>query len=246
MSDDGQLRVGEPARTAWRSRLREWLAVADLELTFAVLLLVVLTLAFITLAGEVEAKPFSIDERILLALREPGNPSEPIGGHALTTMMRDVTALGSGTVMGLFSVAFVGYLLLTHRPGAALLVVAAVLGGWLLNDTLKQVFDRPRPTIVPHLMSASNLGFPSGHSTIAAVFYPTIAGLTGRLVEKRRLRFYLMTLAILGSLLIGFSRVYLGVHYPSDVLGGLAVGFAWALACGIVARVLQRGRVIDD
>ncbi len=158
-------------------------------------------------------------------------------------MVRDITALGSGTLAILFAGALVGWLLLTRRPGAAIFVTVAMLGAWGLNELLKSTYAHARPEIVPHLMGASDPSFPSGHTMISAVLYPTIAELLGRLVQSRRARFYWMGVALVIAVLVGVSRLYLGVHYPSDVLGGLVAGFAWALVCGIVARVMQRRRV---
>ncbi len=222
-----------------RTPLREWFRIIDLDLIAAFLVFGLLLLAFLEL-GE---GPISLDERILRALRDPVDPSIGIGPEGFEGTMRDITALGSGTFAVLISVALVGWLLLTGRPGAALFVTIAMFGAWGLNELLKETFARERPTIVPHLMGASDPSYPSGHTMISAVLYPTMAELFGRLVDQRKLRFYLMGMAITVALLVAFSRVYLGVHYLSDVLGGLSMGFAWALVCGIVARVLQRHRV---
>lgn len=225
---------------AGRARARDWLRARDLDLIAALFVLALLLWAFIHIGGEVLEGPISIDDRILVALRDPHDLARGWGGPAMEGAMRDLTALGSGTLAILFSVAFVGWLLLTGRPGAALFVAIAMLGAGWLNDILKDVFGRARPTVVPHLTPASEESFPSGHTMISAVLYPTMAELAGRLVAKKRLRFYLMALAIFMAILVAFSRVYLGVHYPSDVVGGLAAGFAWALVCGIAARWLQR------
>lgn len=222
-----------------RARIRDWLRAVDLDLIGAFLLLALLLFALVELGED----PLSVDERILLALRSPDDPARGLGGARLEGMMRDITALGSGTLAVLFALAFVGWLLLTGRPGAALFVTVAMLGAGVLNELLKDAFGRERPTVVPHLMGASDLSFPSGHTMVSAVLYPTMAELLGRLVRQRRLRYLLMAFAILLALLVAFSRVYLGVHYPSDVLGGLSAGFAWALACGVVARFLQRRHV---
>lgn len=228
----------------FRARARGWLRARDLELIASFLVVGLLVFVFLRVADRVGEGPLSIDERILLALRAPGDITQPLGGEAMTGILRDLTALGSGTVTGLFTVGLIGYLLLTRRPSAALFVTAAVLGCWLLNDLLKELFDRDRPTIVPHLMPAHEPSFPSGHTMISATLYPTLAELFGRLVTEARARLYLMSIAILLALLIGLSRVYLGVHYPSDVVAGLCLGFGWALCCGIAARLLQKHRVL--
>jgi undecaprenyl-diphosphatase len=230
-------------RRAFGLRAREWLLARDLELVGAALLVVILLFAFIEIADFASDTPRGVDERILLELRDADDPYRGVGPHFLPGMMRDVTALGSATLAIVFSVALVGWLLLTGRPGAAFFVVVAIAGASLLNDVLKDAFERERPTIVPHLMDSSSQSFPSGHTMISAVLYPTMAEIFGRLVRPRRLRYYLMSLAILAAILVGFSRVYLGVHYPSDVIGGLCIGFAWALLCGITARRLQRLQV---
>lgn len=235
-----EMRLFSPAA---RARLRDWLRTRDLDLIAAFLIVALLLWGFLELGEEVLEGPISLDDRILVALRDPHDLARGLGGQPVESAVRDLTALGSGTLAVLFSVGFVGWLSMTGRPGAALFVAVAMLGAGLLDDLLKDAFDRARPTIVPHLVAATQESFPSGHTMISAVLYPTIAELLGRLVTKRRLRFYLMTCAILVALLVAFSRVYLGVHYPSDVLGGLSAGFAWALVCGIVARLLQRHRV---
>ena len=119
-------------------------------------------------------------------------------------MMRDLTALGSGTLAFLIAFAFVGWLLLTRRPGAALFVTIAMLGAGVLNEVLKDWFGRERPTIVPHLMGASDPSFPSGHTMVSAVLYPTMAELVGRLMGPRSVRLYLMGFALVVAL--GFGR----------------------------------------
>lgn len=225
--------------TVRRDRLRDWLRVIDLDLIGALFLIALFLFLLIHFGGD----PLSIDTKILLALRVPGDPATGLGGARVEGMMRDITALGSSTLAVYFSLAFVSWLLLTGRPGAALFVTVAMIGAGVLNELLKDVFGRARPAVVPHLMGASDLGYPSGHTMVSAVLYPTMAELLGRLVTQRRLRFILMAFAILTALLVAFSRIYLGVHFPSDVFGGLSAGFAWALICGIVARLLQRRRV---
>lgn len=224
----------------WKARLREWLRARDLELLASFLLLSLLVLAFARLTDWVGEDALTVDERILLAMREPDDVRVGLGGWKVENAARDVTALGSGTLIVLFVGALVGYFVLVQRPGAAIFVVAAVAGSWLLNGALKDVFERERPTVVPHLMSVGRASYPSGHAMISATLYPVLAELFGRLATRRRARVYLMVLGITAALLVGVSRVYLGVHYPTDVLGGLCLGFGWALLCGIVARVLQK------
>lgn len=222
-----------------RARVRDWAKATDLELIASLLLVALFAWAFIELSDQ----PGEVNRRILVALREPGDLSRGLGGPRVEGMVRDITSLGSGTLAILFAGSFIGWLLLTGRPGAALFVAIAMLGAWGLNELLKASFARERPDVVPYLMGASDPSFPSGHTMVSAVLYPTMAQMLGRLVQARRVRFYLMVVAIGIAVLVGFSRLYLGVHYPSDVLGGLVAGFAWALVCGVAARVLQRRRV---
>jgi undecaprenyl-diphosphatase len=137
-----------------------------------------------------------------------------------------------------------GYLVLMRRYGATMLVLVASVGGGILSQGLKQLFGRPRPEVVPHLVVVESLSFPSGHSMAAAVIYLTLGALLARFAARRRVRIYVIGVSFALTFLIGITRVYLGVHYPTDVLAGWAAGLAWALVCWLVARYLQyRGAV---
>jgi undecaprenyl-diphosphatase len=115
----------------------------------------------------------------------------------------------------------------------------------LLSTVLKDLFGRPRPTVVPHLFYVSSASFPSGHSMLSAVVYLTLGSLLARLVEQRRLKVYFLSVALLLSFLVGVSRVYMGVHYPTDVLAGWSAGLAWGLLCDLVARWLQQHGAVE-
>lgn len=236
-----------------RARLRRWAdrglaAAAGVDLTVLLPLLAVVggIWAFAALADEVvEGDTIRFDERVLTALRSPDDPADPIGPAWFEVAVRDLTALGGVAVVGLTTVAVIGFLLIDRKRHAALLVAAATLGGQALSLVLKESFGRPRPDIVPHLMAASMSSFPSGHSLTAAVTYLTLGTLMARLVERRSLKLYVIGMALLVTALVGASRVYLGVHYPTDVLGGWAAGLAWAIGCGQAAWWLQRRGVVE-
>lgn len=197
--------------------------------------------AFIELADEVlEGETHTLDTALLLALRAAGDPSDPLGPAWVEEMARDVTALGGVVVLVLLTAAALGYLLLDRKRHAALAVLVAVGGGQAVSALLKLAFDRPRPDLVPHLSHVYTASFPSGHAMMAAVTYLTLAALLAQVHESWRIRFYLLGVALLLTLLVGFSRVYLGVHWPSDVAAGWALGAAWALACWTAMRALQR------
>jgi len=184
------------------------------------------------------------DDGVLRMLRSPDDPSVPIGPRWLIQAAIDVTALGGTTVLAVFLTIVVGYLALESRYDAVVVVVIATAGGGLLGEALKRWFARARPQIVPHLVNVGSASFPSGHSMLALVTYLTLGALLARFVQRRRTRTYCITVSLLLSLLVGLSRVYLGVHYPTDVLAGWSVGLAWALLCWLVARYLQyRGSV---
>jgi undecaprenyl-diphosphatase len=137
-------------------------------------------------------------------------------------------------------VASAGFLLLLRKKVMALAVLASGGGAMVLEGQLKDLFARPRPQVVPRLVPAWNPSFPSGHALLSSAVYLSIAVLVVRLVPYRRVRLYVLALAALLVGLIGFSRVLLGVHYPTDVVAGWIVGGLWALLCGVGARALQR------
>jgi undecaprenyl-diphosphatase len=138
----------------------------------------------------------------------------------------------------------VGYLFLARRSAVAWLMLSAVLGGVALNNLLKFAFARPRPDFVTHAARVFTTSFPSGHATLSAITYLTMGALLARIHSSLTIRIYLMLVAVFLILLIGMSRIYLGVHYPTDVLGGWCVGAAWAIGCWVLMVWLQnRGQV---
>jgi undecaprenyl-diphosphatase len=132
------------------------------------------------------------------------------------------------------------------KHGAARFLLAAVIGGWLLQKGLKALIGRPRPEVVPHLMPVDSTSFPSGHSMMSAIIFLTLGVILSRLELKRpHLRIYFLSVAFLLTGLVGLSRVYLGVHYPTDVLAGWTAGLVWAMLCSLVAEYLQRRGAVE-
>lgn len=216
---------------------------SELAVIVAALLVLALAQMFLFLAAQVlEGDTQSFDERMLAALRKPEDPSVPIGPWWLRASALDITALGSPTVLGLAVFAVCGYLVLQQLYRIAGFVAVASLGGWLLNDLLKAAFSRTRPSIVPHLREVASESFPSGHALTSAAVFLTLGVLLMRVSERRFTKFYCLAVAMLATLLVGLSRVFLGVHYPTDVLAGWLIGLSWALLCWIVERVLERRR----
>lgn len=205
-----------------------------------------LLLAFVELAGEVmEGETTAFDRTILLALRVSGDPADPLGPPWLEAAARNLTALGSITVLTLITLFALGFLLLQEKRGAALLVLLSVGGGMIISTLLKLGIDRPRPDLVPHGDVTFTSSFPSGHSMLSAVVYLTLGALLARVVERRRLKAYLLVVAIALTLLVGLSRVYLGVHWPTDVLAGWSAGAGWAALCWLLALWLQRRGAVE-
>lgn len=197
--------------------------------------------AFAKLASAVvEGETRSFDEAVLRALRNPADLADPIGPRWLETALRDLTSLGSSAVLALITLAVIGYLLIGGRRRAALFVVVATAGGEALGSLLKGTFERPRPELVAHLVDVHSSSFPSGHAMQSAVTFLTLGALLARVHGSGRLKAYLIAVAVTLTLLVGTSRVYLGVHWPSDVLAGWCAGAAWAMGCWLVAHWLQR------
>ena len=202
--------------------------------------------AFIKLASEVaEGDTLAADRWLLLALRTPSDPSIPIGPSWLREAMVDVTALGGVSVLALLTLISAGYLIAARKPATAGFLVVAISSGAIASTLLKMGFARSRPDFIGQLVEVHTASFPSGHAMNSAVTYLTLGALLARAEDDRSVRIYLVAAAIFLTLVVGFSRVYLGVHWPSDVIGGWCVGSAWAVLCSLIARTLGRRRLID-
>jgi undecaprenyl-diphosphatase len=204
--------------------------------------------AFLALAGEVrEGDVHELDRALLLALRTPGDPSDPVGPRWFEEMARDFTALGGTAVTVLVTVAATLFLWSVKSRAAAALLVAAVGGGEVLSLALKAAFGRPRPDLVPHATHVYTASFPSGHAMMSAVAWLTIGAIVARVRPEKRAKAVVAATVVVVTMLVGASRVYLGVHWPTDVLAGWAAGASWAALCWVVADALRkRGKLKDD
>ena len=189
-----------------------------------------------------EGETHQFDIAILRALRSPADPSKLIGPGWLEGCVDRVTALGSSTVLGVVILAVVGFLLLQERYQTAGFVGITALSGMLVSTVLKDTFNRPRPSVVPHLRDVVSTSFPSGHAMQSAIVYLTIGAVLMRAADRRATKLYCLGLAMLLTLLVGISRVSLGVHYPTDVIGGWIIGFVWASMCWLIAQRFSNRR----
>jgi undecaprenyl-diphosphatase len=184
----------------------------------------------------VAGRPNAIDTRILLAFRTESDPTDPLGPQWVEGAARDITALGSLGVLSLVVAGTVTYLFLARQPLKAWTLLAAMLGGIAASTMLKSIFGRPRPDLPLHQVDVYSSSFPSGHAVMAAVTYLTLGAMFARGLRTHVLKAYVMLVALALTLLVGVSRVYLGVHWPSDVVGGWSLGAAWALLCWAAAE----------
>lgn len=200
---------------------------------------------FAFIASEVvKGDSMAFDRSVLLSMRHADR--KPIGTRAVQEAARDVTALGGDTLLALLTAFTSGLLLLSGRKRTGLFVLAAVIGGSLLSTLLKDLFQRPRPDLAPFGAYVSNSSFPSGHSMLSAVTYLTLGALLARSYERRTIKAFLLLSAAFVTLLVGVSRIYLGVHWPTDVLAGWTAGATWALLCWLAAGRLQLLHAIES
>lgn len=227
------------------SLARQLRPLLELRAVIAIVLLGAAAWVFLELADEVvEGEAIPLDETLLLALRTAGDPAVPIGPVWLEEVMRDVTALGGYAILSIVTVATAAYLWMARQGRLALLVLLATIGAILWTFVFKLGFDRPRPDLVPHAMRAPTPSFPSGHSTAAAAVYLMLGVLLAWFQTRRRLKLFFVAMALTLTVLVGFSRVYLGVHWPSDVVAGWALGGGWAILCWAVASWLRWHHVL--
>ena len=224
-----------------RPRFRKPRDREELRILLVAVAVLAMLWVFAALANAVrEGETRQFDEWVLGALRQEADKGQLRGPRWLTWGAEDITALGSPTVLGLTVLAVTGYLLLHGLYRNGMFIFAASVGGWVLNWLLKLAFSRARPDVVPHLREVMSSSFPSGHALTSAAVYLTLGTLLMRIAEGRLGKYYCIAIAMFVTFLVGVSRVFLGVHYPSDVIAGWLIGMSWALLCWAVERTLER------
>ena len=206
-------------------RISSFYVTIGVFLTVGVIVAIVAAIGFAELAEHVLAGGTqAFDVAILKWLHDHQTP-------LLTSVMLEMTYLGTGTVV--LAIVGVAALFLWHTEHkiSARLLLAATIGNILLNGALKLVYHRQRPSVFAWQTTAVSSSFPSGHAMSATVVYGTVAYLLMRLQKHRWARMLTLTGAVILIVLICLTRLYLGVHYPSDVIGGVIIGLAWASFC---------------
>ncbi len=197
--------------------------------------------AFLQIADEVSENEIAeVDRFLLLWFRNPLDANDPWGPPWFEDAVAEITTLGGYPVLILLVAAVTGFLIVARKYGPAIYVLASVILGTVVSQGLKMLYDRPRPDIVEHLVGIHTASFPSGHATMSTVVYLTLAALIVRMVDDARIRVYVMSAAIFVALLVGVSRIYLGVHWPSDVAAGWMLGAAWASFSWLAVSALRR------
>jgi undecaprenyl-diphosphatase len=181
----------------------------------------------------------ALDTKLLLSISGANRSPE------LQESARDITALGGATVLTMITLITGGFLLLDGKKHMAIFLFASIAGGLLLSTMLKSLYQRPRPELVPHGSYVTSASFPSGHSMLSAITYLTLGALLARSQQRKRLKAYFLLIGGLLTFLVGLSRVYLGVHWPTDVLAGWTAGASWAILSWLIARWLQRRHSIE-
>lgn len=238
MHDDAPRRRSQsPGSPDWKVASRE----LRRRLAIAIVFFVTLFASLVLLGAVAHDDWRALDETILLAAREVSGGPE----HApawLSYLVRDLTALGGVTVLSLLVFAVMFYLLLRGHKRTATALFAISVSGWMLSHTLKFAVARSRPDLVPHGMTETTASFPSGHALVSMVVFVTLGSMLARVEADARVRRYLFLLPLMLSIVIGATRVLLGVHWPSDVLAGWIIGLVWVMAGMAVLDAAVRRR----
>ncbi|MEJ7597920.1 MAG: phosphatase PAP2 family protein [Kofleriaceae bacterium] len=226
-------------------RLFAALRQSDLRLVAELAIVGVLIMIFLKLGSEVgELDTDEFDNAVLLAMRH--TPDDPIGDARVEAAVSHISALGSGVVTGLIVLILALYFALDGRWRYAMLLLATAIGTGIAMAVLKAAYGRPRPSVVTGIGTPESMSFPSGHSMISMALYLTLGMLLAQSQERRRLKIFAIATSAVLALAIGLSRIYLGVHYPTDVLAGWTAGASWALICGLVLRRVGRKTIEGD
>jgi len=228
-----------------RFRLLTWLGAHEMTVLLALAGVAAGVWGFAVLADEVlEGGTQAFDRKVLLAFRH-SDTLAPLGPPSVQEGARDITSLGGTAVLTIITAIAAGFLALDGKRHMALFICLSVLGGLAAGTVLKDSFHRPRPDLVPYSVYVSGASFPSGHSMMSAVTYLTLGALLARSHERKRVKAYFLLVAMLLTFAVGITRVYLGVHWPTDVLAGWTAGAVWALLCWLTARWLQSRRTLE-
>ena len=229
----------------FRPFLRRILRLARTEIAVVTALFVIAlgVMAFVELAGDMTRADGQAFDQAVLAWMQPvaGDPRGPWWLEKATT---DLTSLGGISVLTLFALVAIAFLLLQRKRLSALLLVLGLSGGITLSEGLKALFERQRPPAAYQAVETLNASFPSGHALLATVFYLTLGVMLARAFPRKRLKAFALGVALTVALLIGLTRVYLGVHWASDVFAGWCAGAAWAMALWLVAHAVQRSQAV--
>ena len=245
--DKPSFQTPEPGSQGRTASVLQWLGSHELPVLLALFAILGALWGFAELAEEVmEGDTHEVDQALLLSMRNPADLTDPIGPGWVEEIGRDLTALGGNAILTLLTIAVVGYLLLDGKRRMAVVLIVATLGALGVSTLLKNTIDRERPDLVPHHTRVYTASFPSGHSMLAASTFLTMGALLARVQRRKRMKAYILLVAITATLLVGLSRVYLGVHWPTDVLAGWTAGAAWALSCWLLARWLQRRHEVES
>lgn len=223
-------------KAVWSFVRAEFVLVASLAVIAAALLL------FIEIADEMaEGEAHDFDMTVLQTLHpDAANPSDPMGPFWLDHAAADLTALGSVSVLATIALLVGGFLVLQRKRLEAAIIAVAFVGGLTLSQSLKGFFDRERPPEIYRASEILNASFPSGHALLSAVVFLTLGAMLAQAAKGRALRIYVMSVAIILVLIVGLTRIYLGVHWTTDVLAGWSAGAAWATACWLAGRWLKQ------
>lgn len=212
----------------------------ELKVLAGAAIIALAAIALVVLTGAVlDGTTQGFDEWVLRAFRESANADDPLGPPWFEEMVRDISALGSTIVLTLAVLTVVGYLLIVQAPQKAAFLLATACAGTLLNRILKLGVGRPRPDVVTHGTYVANESFPSGHSANSAIVYLLLGMMLARIQISYPAKVYIFMVCALLTVMVGLSRIYLGVHWPTDVIAGWVLGTGWALVSWYLLVRLQ-------
>lgn len=226
-----------------RSDHSDWRALArrEREIVVLVILAAVCVLLFRLIAEIVEqGRADAFDLGLLKALHPDGLRHDTLGSIWANIGAHDLSAMGSISVLAFIVVLGFGLFLGVNRRREAVMLFLAFGGGLVMTVGLQALFHRSRPPLTPEEAAGLNASFPSGHALLSATVYLTLGTLIGRFAERRFVRFYALGTAAVLTVIIGVSRIFLGIHWCTDVLAGWCVGLAWALTWRAIALVWER------